>query len=222
MILDFQSFLNENADSLNEYRWMYGQPLESKDIKIGIVDPPIKISSPDYHWSWLVEHIWGAYKTGKTWKVSFTLPKVANFVLDPTGIKITQIGDLRKNFFKYGEGTNFDNSVIGSSWYKKKQDIEKVLNILVRNCSRAALVNDLKFDFKHEYTQSLEKFGYPMGEHDFNPSSNKFDFDAWVDRAPRLIFARGSFTAYIPELVSALKQLNDMLPEELIVKIEIA
>jgi len=37
-----------------------------------------------------------------------------------------------------------------------------------------------------------------------------------------LIFARGSFTAYIPELVSALKQLNDMLPEELIVNIEIA
>jgi hypothetical protein len=222
MILDFQSFLNENADSLNEYRWMYGQPLESKDIEIDRVDSPIQTSSPDYMWSWLVEHVWGAHKTGKTWKVSFTLPKVASFVLDSTGIKVTQIGDLRKNFFDYGEGTNFDSSVIGSSWYKKKQDIERVLNILVRNCSRAALVNDLKFDFKHEYAQSLEKFGYPMGEHDFNPSSNRSDFDSWVEHAPRLIAGRGSFTGYMPELVSALKKLNDMLPKKLIVKIEIA
>lgn len=200
--------------------FVFEKEIQSTDIKVG-KDSAVDRTTPNYDWTSVQEWVWAASKSGKDWKISFTLPKVASFELDRSGVRINPIGNIQKDKFDRGTATNFDYSVIGSGWYKRKGDIPSTLGILVRNCARAVFADKLNFDFKHEYYESLKKFGYEMGEHTFDPSSNRDDLKNWVEYAPSLISARGSFTSYLPELKKALKEVSNMLPDELTIKAEI-
>jgi len=203
-IQTFESFLNEAAD-----------PLQSTEITVSG-----DASQPE-NWSKVANWVWTAYKSGLDWKISFVLPKVAEFEMESyQGIKINPLTDLKEELFKEGQGTNFDSSVM-YNWYKKKGDIPYALSILVRNCSRVAFADKVKTDLKVDYNLNLQKFGFIPGEHVFDPGNRADDLRVWVEYAPRVITAQGSFSAFKPELEKALAELEKFLPNKLTVKAEI-
>ncbi len=194
--------------------------LQSTEIKVKKYSTD-EYTAPNYDWTSITNWIWTASKSGKEWRVLFTLPQVASFDLGKEGVKITPIGDIKSDKFRVGNATNFDSSVVGIEWYKRKKSIPSVFGLLVRNCSRAVFADALDFGFNIKYKESLKEFGYEEGEHIFDPSSNVKDLEGWIEDAPSLIVGRGSYTAHIPELKKALQELSDMLPDELSIKVDI-
>ena len=201
-IQSFESFLNEAANPTTEIT-------VSGDA-----------SQPE-NWSKVAKWVWAASKSVQHWKISFVLPKVAEFEMEnDQKIKINQLADLKEELFEKGKGTNFDSSVM-YNWYKKREDIPYVFSILVRNCSRAAFADKVKTDLKVDYNLNLQKFGFIPGEHVFDPENRADDLRVWVENAPRVITAQGSFSAFKPELEKALTELKKFLPNTLTVKAEI-
>jgi hypothetical protein len=170
---------------------------------------------PNYEWTSELENwVWAASKTRKNWSVQFTIPGVANFSLGVDGVKINQIAALMQNKFSVGQGTNFDSSVVGRSWYKKRGDILNVFSILVKNCTRAAYAPTVKTDLTVSYMKGLS---FAEGEHIFDPSSSKGDLINWVDYAPNILYARGTFKRE-PKLEDALKRISAKIPKTIVLK----
>jgi len=178
--------------------------------------------TPDYNFSNLINSIVQLRKeTEEThWKISFTLPDVAEFIITNYRSQIIPIGNIQKGAFQEGSGTYFDSSILGSIKRKSKNDMALILNLMVRNCSRAALVDKINFEKLVVEYKGLEQWGYNSGEHDFNPKNNSGDFKNWVDQAPTLLTSRGSFSPHKEELLNALEQLNNLLPDVIIATIE--
>ncbi len=173
------------------------------------------------NWSEVAKWVWAASKSGRQWKISFVLPKVAEFEMEKDQkIKINQLADLKEETFEKGEGTNFDSSIM-YDWYKKMKLVPYAFSILVRNCSRAAFAGKVKTDLKVDYNSNLQKFGFIPGEHVFDPETRTDDLRVWVEYAPSVITAQGSFSAAKPELVKALAELKNFLPNKLTIKAEI-
>ena len=173
------------------------------------------------NWDDIAKWVWTASKSGRQWKVSFVLPNVAEFEMEKDQkIKINPLADLKTETFKRGEGTNFDSSIM-YDWYKKMKLVPYAFSILVNNCSRAAFAGKVKTDLKVDYHPNLQRFGYIPGEHVFDPGTRADDLKVWVEDAPRVIIAQGSFSAYKPELEKALETLMKSLPNKLTVKLEI-
>lgn len=173
------------------------------------------------NWSDVAKWVWAASKSGRQWKISFVLPKVAEFEMEKDQkVKITPLTDLKEELFKSGEGTNFDSSVM-YNWYKKMQSIPYAFSLLVRNCYRAAFADKVKTDLKVDYNLNLQTFGFTPGEHVFDPGTRTDDLQVWIEHAPSVITARGSFSATKPELVKALAELKNFLPNKLTIKAEI-
>jgi hypothetical protein len=178
--------------------------------------------TPDYNFSNLINSIVQLRKeTEEThWKISFTVPDVAEFILTDYRSQIIPIGNIQKGAFQEGSGTHFDSSILGAIKRKSKNDMALILNLMVRNCSRAALVDKINFEKLVVEYKGLEQWGYNSGEHDFNPKNNSGDFKNWVEQAPTLLTSRGSFSPHKEELLNALEQLNNLLPDVIIATIK--
>lgn len=223
-VKQFDDFLNERAESfLNEGVGSETIKVKKLNIVKSRSDNPSPAAfdsaynAPDYDWSPLIGWLHNSSQQmpeKRNWEISFTVPGVAHFEGNGQRLRITPIGDLKTNKFSEGRGTNFtmgisgNRGTLGSGWYMKTR-VRDILNLIVRNCSRAALVDKLNIDFERA-----------PGESNFNPSTNVADLQTWVNMAPNYD-AGGKRYGYAPELVEALRRLNDMLPNELVIKAEI-
>ncbi len=201
-----------------------------KELNDGLVSTvidsgEITILHPGTPWRWddVAKWIGAAKKSGRQWKVSFVLPDVAEFEMESDKrIKINQFADLRQKDFPRGQGTNFDDSVM-VNWYKNQKLITYAFSILVNNCSKAAYAPRVKTDLKVDYDHpSLQQFGYVPGEHVFDPGVRADDLKVWVEFSPRVIIARGTFSAVKPELEKIENEYeNKFLAKKITVKLEI-
>lgn len=170
-------------------------------------------NGPSYNWTEFMNRLFASKATAFVFEIEGVCAVYGQRNHSSFELTLSPIGNMRTADFKKGSGTNFDLSVL---FPKKKSDLALSLELVVRNCSRAALVDKINFsDFEIQYDNSLSRFGFSTDKHKFDPTKNLGDLINWVDYAPQPLVGQGHFDEEQHQLVEALKQLEDMLPENL-------
>lgn len=207
-ILEYEDFLNENKKI-------------DKVIKVKLLPLDFRngVSAPEYDWAKVAAFMSGAARNAKSWSVTFTIPKVANFTFNNrVGVNIKPKTDVRSDVFRDGDGTNLDYGSLRQPTFKMKDDNEFILRKTTYPLIRAAMVDKLDFGNEEiEYDGSWRDL--PKSEpHIYDPKTRDDDFWNWVVSGGKPIVGRATDAPNDIMAKDALKQLHSMVPKELVVK----